>query len=200
MINAKEFARVFPNCSDPAGWVDTLNGNLALSGIISPQQIRLFLCQTAAETMGYYVFTENLDYSAAFLIRVFPKHFSSVIADSYARNPQKIANRVYANRNGNGSESSNDGWTYRGRGIIQLTGRSNYQQASKALNVPSLMSNPDQLASDKKISAAVAVWYWQSRGMMTMTTVEQTTRAINGGLNGLGDRQNWYDRLGNIFR
>lgn len=198
MIDLQEFSHVFVDCHDPDEWVSAINGNLGLNGITSPIQHRLFLCQTGAETMGFTSFVENLNYSASGLVKTFPRYFSAQTAKLYAKNPQKIANRVYASRNGNGPESSNDGWNYRGRGLIQLTGRENYHNAALALNVPSLMSTPDILITDKKLSAQAAVWFWVTRNLTSMSTVEQTTRAINGGLTGLSDRQYWYRKLENI--
>ncbi|WP_226986797.1 glycoside hydrolase family 19 protein [Chlorobaculum tepidum] len=140
---------------------------------------------------------EKLSYSAARLMKVWPKRFPTLaIAEKYERNPEKLANYVYANRIGNGPESSGDGYRFRGRGLIQLTGRSNYESASKALGID-LLNHPDQL-TEPAVAAMSAAWFWASHGLNELaddrtgdndledfTTI---TKIINGGTVGLQER------------
>lgn len=153
-----------------------------------------FIAQCAHESREFTVTEENLNYSAERLIKVFPKHFKSLEqATLYARNPRAIASYVYANRMGNGAESSGDGFRYRGRGYIQLTGHDNYMQyaaasATDALNNPSLVSDPDG-------AALSAGWFWSKNGLNQLADKEDMigiTKRINGGLNGLQERMAYY--------
>ena len=136
---------------------------------------------------------ENLNYSAQGLMKTWPGRFRTVTeAQRYARKPQAIANRVYANRMGNGPESSGDGWRFRGRGLIQLTGRENYQAYADSEHCKGdLMKHPEWLA---QFPGAVksAMWFWQEHGLNELADrddVRAVTRRINGGLNGLSERE-----------
>lgn len=152
---------------------------------LSNSEAAHFLGQCYHETGGFKVFEENLNYSKEGLLRVFPKYFTPQEAALYARLPKKIASRVYANRMGNGDEASGDGWTYRGRGAIQLTGKSNYQSYRG-------IGNEDSLLTDKAFD--VALWYFKSRRIwplcseVTLYNIGRVTRKINGGTNGIDDR------------
>ena len=123
---------------------------------LTPARAAHFFGQTAHETGGFKAFGENLNYSAKGLRGIFGKYFpNDAIAAQYERKPQAIANRVYANRMGNGSEQSGDGWRYRGRGALQLTGKDNYLAFSKYCNRPDVMTNPDLVATELAFESAM---------------------------------------------
>lgn len=153
-----------------------------------------FLGQCAHETGGFKVFSENLNYDSAGLVKIFKKYFpTSASTSGYARNPQKIANKVYANRMGNGPESSGDGWKYRGRGALQLTGKDNYMAFSKFVNDPAVLTNPDLVATKYAFESGFfffvknGIWSICDRGVndQVITTI---TKIVNGGTHGLDDR------------
>lgn len=153
---------------------------------LSNERAAHFFGQCAHETGGFKVFEENLNYSAQGLLATFPKYFDLVSATQYARQPQKIANRAYANRNGNGDEASGDGWKYRGRGALQLTGKQNYMDFSPTVN-------PDSVASDLAFESAIYffnknnLWSICDAGV-TDDSILKLTKRINGGTNGLDER------------
>jgi putative chitinase len=172
--------------------------------IINPQEQQMFLAQVAHESGGFNYVDENLNYSAAGLLKTFPRHFATPQqAQDYARNPMAIANRVYANRMGNGDEFTGDGWRYHGRGLIQLTGRDNYTAFARAIlgeQWESLVREPGTVSADPHYAALSAAWFWASNKIGAIShDIELTTKRINGGLNGLEDRkqklatarQNW---------
>jgi len=160
---------------------------------LTPIRAAHFFAQTAHETGEYKLFSENLNYSAAGLQGIFGKYFPGTIEESYARNPEKIANRVYADRMGNGNEASGDGWKYRGRGALQLTGKSNYQAFSTYLNKPEIMDNPDLVATTYAFESAMyffdknKLWAMCDQGI-TDAAILAITKRINGGTNGLDHR------------
>ena len=150
-----------------------------------------FLAQIIHESGHLKYNQENLNYSAKALRSVFGKYFpTDALAEQYARKPEKIANRVYANRMGNGDEASGDGWLRRGRGLIQLTGTDNYKACSKALNID-LMKNPDLIVSNAEVCVKTACWFWSVNNLNKYADVDNIktiTKRINGGYNGLEDR------------
>lgn len=150
-----------------------------------------FLAQIIHESGHLKYNQENLNYSAKALRSVFGKYFpTDALAEQYARKPEKIANRVYANRMGNGDEDSGDGWLRRGRGLIQLTGTDNYKACSKALNID-LMKNPDLIVSNAEVCVKTACWFWSSKRLNEWADKDDIitiTKKINGGYNGLEDR------------
>lgn len=163
---------------------------LTKAGIDTPLVLSHFFAQLEHES-GLKPISENLNYSSSGLKSIFNKYFTDLEAIQYARNPEKIANRVYANRMGNGNEASGDGWKYRGRGFIQLTGKYNYTQLSKSTGMD-YVNNPDLLLneSDAMISA---LWYWKrinGNALADEGNIKEITRKINGGYNGLSDRIN----------
>ena len=146
------------------------------------------VAQVAHESGNFTRRVENLNYSAGRLPQVWPNRFNAGNASEYAGNPEKLANRVYADRMGNGPEASGDGYKYRGRGFIQLTGKSNYIGASRALGFD-FVNNPDSAAQDP-YAADLAVWYCTKfRPLTSPCDVTDSTRKINGGTVGLADRQ-----------
>jgi putative chitinase len=161
--------------------------------INTPLRLAHFLAQCGHESGGFRVTQENLNYSAKGLAGIFKKYFpTEAAAAPYARNPQKIANKVYANRMANGSEASGDGYKFRGRGYIQLTGRDNYTQFGKAIG-EDMAANPDAVSS--KYALLSAAWFWSKNGLnkladagSTDATVTSITKRVNGGTIGLADR------------
>lgn len=171
-------------------WAPPLNEAMAAYDINTPARQAAFLAQVAHETARLSVFEENLNYSAEALVRVFRKYFPTLKdAALYARQPQRIANKVYANRMGNGDEASGDGWLYRGRGLPQLTGKDNYWAASQAVGVD-LVGDPDKMLLPR-VSAFVAAWFWARNSLNALADKGDfvgITKRINGGTNGLQDR------------
>jgi len=160
----------------------------------TPIRAAHFFAQTAHETGGFKAFSENLNYSAQGLQGTFGKYFPGNLEESYARNPEKIANRVYADRMGNGNEASGDGWKYRGRGALQLTGKSNYKAFSDYLKKPEIMDNPDLVATTYSFESALfffdknKLWSICDQGINDAAILALTKR-INGGTHGLEDRK-----------
>ena len=161
---------------------------------LTPIRAAHFFAQTAHETGEYKLFSENLNYSAAGLQGTFGKYFPGNLEESYARNPEKIANRVYADRMGNGNEASGDGWKFRGRGALQLTGKANYEAFAKYLGNNEVMENPDLVATKYSFESAMfffdknKLWSICDKGVNDAAILELTKR-INGGTNGLDHRK-----------
>ncbi|WP_258039339.1 glycoside hydrolase family 19 protein [Nitrosomonas ureae] len=171
--------------------------------INTPLRLAHFLAQCAHESGEFKAREENLNYSAAGLKKVFAKYFPGNLAESYARQPEKIASRVYGGRMGNGDEASKEGYKYRGRGYIQLTGKDNYSAFSGSIS-DDILNNPDLVAS--KYPLLSAAWFWGARSLNSLAdtgagdeVVAQITKKVNGGLNGLEDRiahfKNYYALL-----
>lgn len=161
-----------------------------------------FIAQLCNESGCFTVRTENLNYSASRLRKIFPKYFpTNALAMKYAGKPQLIANRVYANRIGNGNEASGDGWKYRGRGYIQLTGRANYEWISKDLDYD-FINKPDDLI---KISCSVysAAAFWSKRNCnkyADLDDIKGVTKLVNGGYIGLDQREAYLKKCKVIFK
>jgi putative chitinase len=174
---------------DPS-WTDPLNTTFERFDINTPERQAAFIGQCGHESAGFTILRENLNYSAAGLQKTWPTRFPTLEdAEPYARQPEKIANKVYAGRNGNGDEASGDGWRYRGRGCIQLTGKANYSAAGDALNVD-LLADPDSVATSQ-YAALTAGWFWSIHDLNPLADARDDlaiTKKINGGTNGLDDR------------
>jgi putative chitinase len=177
-------------------YFDAINYVLPQYGISTPIRLSHFFAQILHESGNLEYKEENLNYSAQGLLTVFPKYFpNEEIANEYARNPEKIANRVYGGRMGNGDEDSGDGWKYRGRGLIQLTGHDNYKACGTALDLD-LLGSPDLLCQDPEAIVYSACWYWSSRNLNELADKDYIlgiTKKINGGTNGLKDREHKLD-------
>lgn len=161
---------------------------------LSPIRAVHFFAQTAHETGNFSTFSENLNYSADGLIKIFPNYFpANALALGYARKPEQIANRVYANRMGNGNEKSGDGYKYRGRGAVQLTGKDNYKAFSDYIKKPEIMDTPNLVAEDYSFDSAIyffdknKLWDIADKGFSD-DTIKLLSKRINGGYNGLEDR------------
>ena len=153
-----------------------------------------FFGQCWHETGGFKRLEENLNYSASGLMRVWPSRFNAAEAEKYAGKPEAIANKVYANRMGNGGEESGDGWFWRGRGALQLTGRDGYTRFSQSgFKYAEVLDDPDLVAT--KYAFESAGWFFDRNGIwalcnkgMTDAVIEDVTRKINGGTHGLKER------------
>jgi putative chitinase len=162
---------------------------------LSPARAAHFFAQTAHESGNFKAFSENLNYGAKGLRGIFGKYFKTDLeARMYERQPQKIANRVYANRMGNGPESSGDGWKFRGRGALQLTGKDNYQAFATYINRPDVMDNPDLVAGELCFESAL--WFFDRNKLWSIcdkgineAAILALTKRINGGTHGLDDRR-----------
>lgn len=190
MITAAQLAAVMPKAS-PGRWLAPVNQAMSEYSIDKGERAAMFLAQVAAETTGLTMLEENLNYSAARLMAVWPHRFDELHAQMYAGRPENLADFIYANRNGNGAEESGDGWLFHGRGGLMLTGRANYSAAGFSLGLTDLTTYPDQVGTDATIAMRTASWYWAQSGCNALADAgdfEGVTRAINGGLSGLAQR------------
>jgi len=171
-------------------WEEPLNETFARFGINTPVLQAAFIGQCGHECANFKILEENLNYRAATLMRLWPKRFPTLeIANEFAGNPKKIANKVYANRMGNRDESSGDGFRFRGRGCIQLTGSTNFYNAGKALGMD-FWAEPDLVATPK-YAALTAGWFWSTHKCNESAQTQDWTRLtkiINGGTIGLQER------------
>lgn len=167
----------------------------------SKRRLAHFFAQILHESGCLRYDMENLNYSSEALLRVFGKYFrTKEEADAYARQPERIANRVYANRMGNGSEASGDGWRYRGRGLIQLTGRNNYRAFAEWVGDPRIVDNPDLVSSDYAVHSAV--FFWDKHKLNRFADRDDIvglTRRINGGENGLAHRRELLNKANGLL-
>ena len=172
-------------------WVDALNETFVRFDIMNPLRKAAFIGQASHESGNFKMLEENLFYRAETLMRVWPKRFPTLeFAKQYEKNPKKIANSVYANRMGNRDEASGDGHRFRGRGLFQLTGHSNYFHAGKALGEDFVM-NPDLVATPM-YAALTAGFFWDTHKLNQYADSQDyktMTRRINGGFIGLADRE-----------
>ena len=170
-------------------WLDPLNETFAKYDISTPVRQAFFIGQCAHDYGNFKVLEENLHYKAESLMRVWPSRFPDMdVANQYANNPEKIANKVYGGRMGNVEDG--DGWNYHGRGLIQLTGRDNYANCGSGLGVD-LLGNPNWLL-DPKYATLSAGWFFNKKGLNSLADTqdyETMTKRINGGLIGLDDRK-----------
>ena len=203
MITVEQFTEMFPKNKNPQAWTTALNEVLPTYKIDTPERIASFLAQCGHESAGFTVLQENLNYSADGLNKIFKKYFPTLdSAQPYARKQEMIANRVYGGRMGNGDEASGEGYKFRGRGPIQLTGKDNYTACSDFLfQDDTLVQNPDMLL-DPEYALHSACWFWwkndlnnyaDSADLVTMT------KRINGGTIGLEDRIAHYNHAMEIF-
>ena len=172
-------------------WLEPLNEAFQKYDISTPARQAFFIGQCAHESGNFRILEENLRYSATALMRVWPSRFPNLeVANQFAGNAEKIGNKLYSGRMGNGDEESGDGWKYHGRGLIQLTGKDNYANCGSSLGVD-LVGNPDLLL-DPKYAAFSAAWFWNKKGLNALADskdYDTMTKRINGGLIGLDDRK-----------
>ena len=176
-------------------WYAALSQLLDDYEINTPRRIAAFIAQCAHESGNFVFIKENLNYKAASLRKVFPKYFpTDVQAAEYANKPERIANRVYANRMGNGNEASGDGYRYCGRGLIQLTGKDNYTFFAGSLSISE--ADASEYLATFEGAAQSACWFWEQNNLNRLADagdIKGLTRAINGGYIGLEDRCNHYE-------
>jgi putative chitinase len=189
-----QLKKIFPANKNHEMLADTLNRVLPKYQINTVNRIAGFLAQCGHESSEFNILRENLNYSAARLLEIFPKYFNKAQAEDYQRQPSRIANRVYANRMGNGAESTGDGFRYMGRGALQLTGKNNYTAFAKSLD----RDLSETVAYLETLDGAIesACWYWHTNSVnrtCDADDIRAMTRLVNGGYHGLADRQKYYE-------
>ncbi|WP_248769051.1 glycoside hydrolase family 19 protein [Pseudomonas sp. MWU12-2345] len=194
-ITQQQLLQILPNAGAQAGvFVPVLNTAMQRFQIVGTQRVAAFIAQVGHESGQLRSVVENLNYGAQALVATWPSRFTQALAAQVARQPEQIANIAYASRMGNGDASSGDGWNYRGRGLIQITGRDNYQACGDALGVD-LIGNPDLLAQPQ-YAALSAAWFWSINGLNSLADAGNftgITQRINGGQNGAADRLALYN-------
>jgi putative chitinase len=204
-ISRAQLIAIMPNAVTVADqFLKPVNDAMARYDIVTPQRQAAFLAQLAHESMELRRTQENLNYSWERLRKIFPKYFrSDVEAQAYDRQRERIGNRVYANRLLNGDEASGDGWRFRGRGPIQVTGRENYRKAGQALGI-NLESEPDRLL-DPATGCLAAAWFWYSRGLNSLADGDnengfrEITRRVNGAHTGLEERAAFWEKARSVL-
>ncbi len=173
-----------------AAWIAALTVPLGKAGLATPRCVAAFLGQCSVESGEFRSMEEDLSYSAARLCQVWPSRFPNVeAAEACALRPEVLANRVYANRMGNGDEASGDGWQFRGRGLIQITGRTAYTRFAQAMNMP--LDQAVEHAATLAGAVDSAIWFWSINQLNTLAnswSVDQITQKINGGMTGAAER------------
>lgn len=173
-------------------WFNAMNQYLPQFGITTPARVAGFIAQGQHESADFTILQENLNYSAQGLRRIFPKYFpDDATAMQYQRKPEMIANRVYGGRMGNGPEASGDGFKFRGRGVLQLTGRSNYTQCSRDLFGDDTLANDPDLVRTPEYAIITACWFWYKNKLNEICDkgdIVLLSKRINGGTIGLEDR------------
>lgn len=195
-MNTSELPRLVPEEYRAA-----LADAMELYEITTPKRVTAFIAQIAHESARFTRMVESLNYSPQRLLQVFPKYFLPAEAIQFAHDERRIANRVYGGRMGNGTEATGDGFRFRGRGFIMLTGRNSYRNAGKHLGEP-LEDEPER-AAQPNIAALIAADYWATRGCNDLADAdkyETITRTINGGLNGHEDRLRLMAEINNEWR
>lgn len=196
-LTQEQLAELLPNNQNVSEWVDAFNNVLPEYEINTPLRVAAFIAQCAHESANFTRLEENLNYRWQTLRKVFPKYFpTDAIAQEYASRPDKkeaIANRAYGNRMGNGPEESGDGYRYRGRGLIQLTGKNNYTAFAKSLDIPVEEAVEYLETFDGAVQSAC--WFWDTNNLNKWADegdMVTLTKKINGGTNGLEDRIKHY--------
>ena len=191
-ITAQQLLQILPNAGHVAGvFVPVLNTAMTRYQIVGTSRIAAFIAQVGHESGQLTRLVENLNYSADALRKTWPSRFDMEMASAAARKPEQIANIVYGNRMGN--TAAGDGWKYRGRGLIQSTGKNNYRACGEALGL-ALIAQPELLEKPQHACMSAA-WFWASRGLNTLADAgkfDTITQRINGGQNGVADRQALY--------
>ena len=200
-FRADQVQQILHGNPNHAEWYKALCDQLPKYEITSIPRVAMFLAQTAHESGNYTALKENLNYQAKSLSAVWPSRFPPAIAEEYAHNPEKIANRAYCNRMGNGPEESGDGWKFHGRGLIQLTGRANYEKFAQMTG----RELDDTVAYCETPDGAVesACFFWKEENLNAHADqgdIERVTRIINGGTLGLEDRTNRFNHAMQVLQ
>ena len=188
-ITQQQLTQILPGNPYLEHWCDALNKILPDYDISTPQRTAAFLAQCAHESGGFTALHENLNYRPETLCKVWPRYFNAANANDYAHQPEKIANRAYAGRMGNGDEASGDGWNYCGRGLIQLTGKNNYQSFADSIQTD-ISQIPAYLQTFEGAIQS-ACWFWENNNLNACADagdIVKMTKIINGGTLGLDDR------------
>jgi len=200
-LTEQQLQQIIPKNKYVSYWYTALQQLLPQYEINTPDRIAAFLAQCAHESGGFVFIKENLNYKWASLRKVFPKYFpTDALAQQYEKQPEKIANRVYANRMGNGPEESGDGWRFCGRGLIQVTGRENYSWFAASLQI-----SPEEASEYMETfegAAQSACWFWESNNLNQWADKQDIvtlTKRINGGTIGLEDRKKHYEHCLHIL-
>jgi putative chitinase len=200
-LTASQLKQMVPGITHADHWIEAFDQLLPDYEINTPKRVAAFIAQCAHESGGFKFLKENLNYKAESLMKTFPKYFSDRdTANAYAKQPAKIANRVYANRMGNGDEASGDGFKYCGRGLIQLTGKSNYSWFAASLEI-----SPEEASAYLETfegAAQSACWFWESNNLNVEADagdIKKMTKKINGGYIGLDDRIKHYEHALHIL-
>ena len=197
MLTDVTLKQIIPLNNNYAAWLKPLNMGFLRLNITSPGAIAMFMAQCSHESHQFKILSENLNYSADGLMKTFPKYFKTIqIAAEYARQPERIANKVYANRMGNGSEASGDGWKYRGKSILQCTGKNNHT----AFALTKKMTVEDVCKYLLTIDGSVefAMYFWETNNLTNLVELKNVpvaTKIINGGAIGLAHRTSEYVRI-----
>ena len=193
-IAVQQLLQILPNAGQVAGvFVPVLNTAMSRYQIIGLKRVAAFIAQVGHESSQLMHLLESLSYSADALRKTWPSRFDMDLASATARKPEQIANIAYGNRMGNSTPG--DGWKYRGRGLIQITGKSNYRACGEALGLD-LIAQPELLEKPQHACMSAA-WFWATNGLNTLADAgkfEAITQRINGGQNGAADRQALYAR------
>lgn len=191
----QQLAQLIPGNPYINEWYEALEQCLSDYEINTPKRIAAFIAQCAHESGNFRALKENLNYRAESLTKVWPKYFPNLeVAKKYANKQEAIANRAYANRMGNGDEASGDGWNYCGRGLIQLTGKNNYQAFADSIETP-IEDIPAYLGTFEG-AVQSACWFWETNNLNRFADtgdIKGLTKAINGGYLGLEDRVKHYE-------
>ncbi len=209
MLTIKQFKEFAPHTKYPDNWYEALfSAQTELGGVSllkeyeidTPLRVAAFMAQCHHESGGFVYLSENLNYSAKGLLKTFPKYFpDEATAKAYANRPEKIANRVYANRMGNRDEASGDGWLHAGRGIIQVTGEENYRLFAMSLEIS--VKDASEYMQTFEGASQSACWFWEVKGLNKHADnrdLKTMTKIINGGFKGMDDRELQYARIRRI--
>ena len=200
-LTVSQLKQMVPGITHADHWIEAFDQLLPDYEINTPKRIAAFIAQCAHESGGFKFLKENLNYKAESLMKTFPKYFSDKdTANAYAKQPVKIANRVYANRMGNGDEASGDGYRYCGRGLIQLTGKTNYDWFAASLEISA--SEASEYLETFEGAAQSACWFWESNNLNVEADagdIKKMTKKINGGYIGLDDRVKHYEHALHIL-
>jgi putative chitinase len=209
MLTLKQFKEFAPHTKYAENWHDALFGKQTELGghslledydINTPKRIAYFMAQCHHESGGFVFVSENLNYKASGLVKVFPKYFDENTARAYEKQPQKIANMVYANRMGNGDEASGEGFKYAGKGIIQLTGKDNYTRFAQSLEIS--VEDAAEYMKTFEGAAQSACWFWETNNLNKFADagdLKTMTRVINGGYKGMEDRELQFARISKLL-
>lgn len=202
-FTADKLAQLIKKNKEPQYWYNAMCEYLPKFEIVTPARVAGFIAQCQHESLDFTILTENLNYGAKGLRGLFGKYFpTDELAKQYERKPEMIANRIYASRMANGPETSGDGWKFRGRGILQITGRANYTQCSRDLFQDDTLVNDPDLVRTPEYAIITACWFWhknQLNHICDTGDIVLLSKKINGGTIGLEDRIHHWNQALDLF-